>query len=91
MTLLKTYSQGEPLPEGWRVTLHWRDDKRFIGKTLVFGLKLPWKARIYTINNDAWQLRHPAVTIRIWWYSDFWTHQCTREELERQSKECGLS
>jgi hypothetical protein len=51
--------------------------------TWCLTLKWPFKKRIYTVNNDAFQLRHPLWSIRFDVYSDPFTHQCTEEQLNR--------
>lgn len=93
---IHTYAEHEAIPDSW-LSLH----RRLVGPgrptRWVLTFKLPWKARIYTISNDAWALMNPRVSFGVSWErrglwlsftlmfrrDPFW-HQCTREELARQ-------
>jgi hypothetical protein len=86
MNIIKTYERHECIPDSW-FSLHKRKDYPV---WWVLTIKMPWKARIYTIHNDAWQLRHPRISF-MWrvFREPFW-HQCTKAELERQNRDYGL-
>lgn len=86
MNLLKTYKEGESLPDCWVLLCRKADQRIYRGYRYLLRVRLPWRVRLYTVNHDAWQLRHPYVSVSWWVISDSFTHQCTKEELETANR-----
>lgn len=84
---MKVYKSGESIPDKW-VLLH-RRESRFAGRPMwVLTFKLPWKLRLYTINNDSIQRRYPRISLYFGTVGDPWfRHQFTQAEFQRQGGE----